>query len=215
MLDKFEVVLPGPEEMAHRPPPGFHTFYINQLEMGLRFPIRRFISYLCQHIKVSPSQLAPNSYSFLLALAILLSYYNIPLIPYVLMQLTTPVTAKAIPEVPSFEVGPRTETGPRRAPALNIFEDSLVVSPSGSVAMGLLCNMIPNRDVAWVRNATNAEVVGLFVTQFAAISCLSVCFMILLLSRSFMHSGRARVTAKRFEKRVDRNFEYVHDLLID
>ncbi|KZV17530.1 hypothetical protein F511_39074 [Dorcoceras hygrometricum] len=37
--------------------------------------------------QISPSQLAPNSYSFLLALAVLLSYHKIPLIPYVLMQL--------------------------------------------------------------------------------------------------------------------------------
>ncbi|KZV23871.1 hypothetical protein F511_30543 [Dorcoceras hygrometricum] len=58
MFDKFEVVLPGPEERAHRPPRGFHTFYINQLEMGLWFPLPRFIAALCQHIKISPSQLA-------------------------------------------------------------------------------------------------------------------------------------------------------------
>ncbi|KZV53509.1 hypothetical protein F511_40466 [Dorcoceras hygrometricum] len=87
MFDKFEVVLPGPEERAHRPPRGFHTFYINQLEMGLRFPLPRFIAALCQHIKISPSQLAPNSYSFLLALGVLLRYHNLPLVPYVLMQL--------------------------------------------------------------------------------------------------------------------------------
>ncbi|KZV35781.1 hypothetical protein F511_41103 [Dorcoceras hygrometricum] len=87
MLDKFEVVLPHPDERAHRPPPGFHTFYMNQLDMGLRFPIPRFITALCQHIKISPSQLALNSYSFLLALAVLLRYYSIPLIPYFLMQL--------------------------------------------------------------------------------------------------------------------------------
>ncbi|KZV56007.1 hypothetical protein F511_12706 [Dorcoceras hygrometricum] len=86
MLDKLEVVLQHPDERAHRPPPDFHTFYVNQLDMGLRFPILRFITSLCQDIKVSPSQLAPNSYSFLLALTVL-RYYNIPLIPYVLMQL--------------------------------------------------------------------------------------------------------------------------------
>ncbi|KZV50420.1 hypothetical protein F511_37377 [Dorcoceras hygrometricum] len=57
------------------------------MEMSLRFPIPRFITALCHYIKVSPSQLAPNSYSFLLALAILLSYHKFPLIPYVLMQL--------------------------------------------------------------------------------------------------------------------------------
>ncbi|KZV51345.1 hypothetical protein F511_14129 [Dorcoceras hygrometricum] len=87
MFDKFEVILPGPDERAHRPPRGSHTFYINQLEMGLRFPLPRFIASLCQHIKISPSQLAPNSYSFLLALATLLRYHNLPLIPYVLMKL--------------------------------------------------------------------------------------------------------------------------------
>ncbi|KZV36813.1 hypothetical protein F511_22848 [Dorcoceras hygrometricum] len=86
-MGKFEVVLPHPDERAHRPPPGFQTFCVNQIEMGLRFPIPRFIAALCHHIKISPSQLAPNSYSFLLALAVLLSYHKIPLIPYVLMQL--------------------------------------------------------------------------------------------------------------------------------
>ncbi|KZV53653.1 hypothetical protein F511_39724 [Dorcoceras hygrometricum] len=47
----------------------------------------RFIVALCHHIKIIPSQLASNSYSFLLALAVLLSYHKLPLIPYVLMQL--------------------------------------------------------------------------------------------------------------------------------
>ncbi|KZV17461.1 hypothetical protein F511_42266 [Dorcoceras hygrometricum] len=86
-MGKFEVVLPHPDERTHRPPPGFHTFYVNQLDMGLRFPILRFLTSLCKHIKISPSQLDPNSYSFLLALAVLLSYHDIPLIPYVFMQL--------------------------------------------------------------------------------------------------------------------------------
>ncbi|KZV52604.1 hypothetical protein F511_25856 [Dorcoceras hygrometricum] len=87
MMGKFEVVIPHPDERAHRPPPGFHTFYMNQIEMGLRFPIPRFIAAFCRHIALSPSQLAPNSYSFLLALAVLLNYHGLPLIPYVLMQL--------------------------------------------------------------------------------------------------------------------------------
>ncbi|KZV34364.1 hypothetical protein F511_35746 [Dorcoceras hygrometricum] len=86
-MGKFEVVLPHPDERAHRPPSGFHTFYMNQIEMGLRFPIPRFIVALCHHIKISTSQLAPNSYSFLLALAVLLSYHKLPLIPYIFMQL--------------------------------------------------------------------------------------------------------------------------------
>ncbi|KZT76147.1 hypothetical protein F511_46828 [Dorcoceras hygrometricum] len=40
-MGRFEVVIPHPDERAHRPPPGFHTFYMNQIEMGLRFPIPR------------------------------------------------------------------------------------------------------------------------------------------------------------------------------
>ncbi|KZV55066.1 hypothetical protein F511_13855 [Dorcoceras hygrometricum] len=87
MFDKFEVILPGPDERAHRPHRGFHTFNINQLEMDLRFPLPRFIAAFCHHIKISPSQLSPNSYSFLLTLAILLRYHNSPVIPYVFMQL--------------------------------------------------------------------------------------------------------------------------------
>ncbi|KZV15945.1 hypothetical protein F511_25362 [Dorcoceras hygrometricum] len=61
--------------------------------MGLRFPLPRFIAALYQHIKISPSQLAPNSYSFILALGVLLRYHNIPLVPYVLMQ---PVQVKRL-----------------------------------------------------------------------------------------------------------------------
>ncbi|KZV43730.1 hypothetical protein F511_44436 [Dorcoceras hygrometricum] len=62
--------------------------------------------------------------------------------------------------------GTTTERDPGRAPVLNLFEDSLVVSPSGVVATGLLCNMIPDRDIARLRSTTNSETVGLFVTQF-------------------------------------------------
>ncbi|KZV50167.1 hypothetical protein F511_21928 [Dorcoceras hygrometricum] len=86
-MGKFEVVNPQPDERAHRPPPEFHNFYMNQIEMGLRIPISRFIAAFFCHIQLSPSQLASNSYSLLLALAVLLSYHEIPLIPYVLMQL--------------------------------------------------------------------------------------------------------------------------------
>ncbi|KZV49604.1 lysosomal Pro-X carboxypeptidase-like [Dorcoceras hygrometricum] len=50
-------IIPGTEERAQCSPRGFHTFYINQLEMGLRLPLPRFIAALCQHIKISPSQL--------------------------------------------------------------------------------------------------------------------------------------------------------------
>ncbi|KZV14737.1 hypothetical protein F511_41175 [Dorcoceras hygrometricum] len=35
----YEVVIPPIHARAHRPPVGFHTFYINQIDRGLRFPL--------------------------------------------------------------------------------------------------------------------------------------------------------------------------------
>ncbi|KZV21600.1 hypothetical protein F511_17625 [Dorcoceras hygrometricum] len=84
---RYEVIIPDIDDRAHRPPTGFHTFYLNQVDMGLRFPIPRFIVDLCNHLGVSASQLAPNSYSYLLSLGILRSYFEVPLSNYTLMQL--------------------------------------------------------------------------------------------------------------------------------
>ncbi|XP_073027468.1 uncharacterized protein [Primulina eburnea] len=47
--------------------------------MGLRFPIPKAVQYLCEHYLICPSQLAPNSFSTLLALGVLLKYFGIPL----------------------------------------------------------------------------------------------------------------------------------------
>ncbi|KZV46806.1 hypothetical protein F511_36300 [Dorcoceras hygrometricum] len=60
MSDSFEVIIPEAEDRAHCPPNDFHTFFINQLDMGL---------------------------SFLLTLGIPLSFFEIPLSTYTLMQL--------------------------------------------------------------------------------------------------------------------------------
>ncbi|KZV22981.1 hypothetical protein F511_20382 [Dorcoceras hygrometricum] len=57
-------------------------------EMGLRFPVPRFIQDLCDHLKVSPSQLTPNSYSSLLALGVLLKFYQAPLSLHLIYNLT-------------------------------------------------------------------------------------------------------------------------------
>ncbi|KZV44497.1 hypothetical protein F511_38483 [Dorcoceras hygrometricum] len=85
----YEVVIPHVHARAHLPPVGFHTFYVNQIERGLRFPIPKFITDLCNHLGISPSQLAPNSFSSLLSLAILLKFYRVPLSTYTLMQIIT------------------------------------------------------------------------------------------------------------------------------
>ncbi|KZV57773.1 hypothetical protein F511_13318 [Dorcoceras hygrometricum] len=81
---------------------------------------------------------------------------------------TPAVHPMVVPEVPAAEVGARTEAGPVQSAALNIFEDSFVVSPSCSAATGLLCNMIPDRDIVRVQNAPDSDAVGSFAAQFAA-----------------------------------------------
>ncbi|KZV31154.1 hypothetical protein F511_24141 [Dorcoceras hygrometricum] len=49
--DHYEIMIPVAEDQAHLPPEGYHTFYLNHLEMGLRFPVPRFIQNLCDHLK--------------------------------------------------------------------------------------------------------------------------------------------------------------------
>ncbi|KZV30437.1 hypothetical protein F511_34492 [Dorcoceras hygrometricum] len=88
MSDQYDILIPLPEDRAHLPPEGYHTFYINQLEMGLRFPVPRFIQSLRDHLSVSPSQLTPNSYSSLLGLGILLKYYQAPLSLHLIYNMT-------------------------------------------------------------------------------------------------------------------------------
>ncbi|KZV36637.1 hypothetical protein F511_28586 [Dorcoceras hygrometricum] len=83
----YEVVVRHVHARAHRPPAGFHTFYINQIDRGLRFPIHKFITSFCDHIGVSSSQLTPNSFSSLLFLWTLLKFYWVPISTYTLMWL--------------------------------------------------------------------------------------------------------------------------------
>ncbi|KZV47112.1 hypothetical protein F511_21068 [Dorcoceras hygrometricum] len=56
-------------------------------ERGLRFPIPKFITSLCDHLEFSPSQLNPNSFRSLLSLGILLKFFRIPISTYTLMRL--------------------------------------------------------------------------------------------------------------------------------
>ncbi|KZV20633.1 hypothetical protein F511_22047 [Dorcoceras hygrometricum] len=53
MSDQYDILIPLPEDQAHLPPEGYHIFYINQLEMGLRFPVPRFIQSLCDHLRIA------------------------------------------------------------------------------------------------------------------------------------------------------------------
>ncbi|KZV48672.1 putative membrane-associated kinase regulator 2 [Dorcoceras hygrometricum] len=49
----YELVVPRVETRAHRSPTGFHMFYVNQIDRGLRFPIPEFISSLCDHLEIA------------------------------------------------------------------------------------------------------------------------------------------------------------------
>ncbi|KZV23131.1 protein argonaute 7-like [Dorcoceras hygrometricum] len=51
MNNRYEIIIPDIGDRAHCPPPDFHTFYMNQIDMDLRFPIPRFIVELCRTVK--------------------------------------------------------------------------------------------------------------------------------------------------------------------
>ncbi|KZV33014.1 isoflavone reductase [Dorcoceras hygrometricum] len=82
---------------------------------------------------------------------------------------TPKVLLVANPEVLSAEVGAGTRAGPGRASFVNIFEDSFVVFPSGSAVTGLLCNMVPDKDLELVQNAPDLDVVGSLTVRFTEV----------------------------------------------
>lgn len=73
----FELAMPNAEDRAHEPPVGYHSFYLDQIDMGLRFPIPQTIQQFCRSYSISPSQLLPNSYAILLSLGVLIKYFGL------------------------------------------------------------------------------------------------------------------------------------------
>lgn len=73
----FELAMPSAEDRAHAPPEGYHTFYLDQIDMGLRFPVPQTIQQFCSCYGISPSQLLPNSYAILLSLGVLIKYFGL------------------------------------------------------------------------------------------------------------------------------------------
>ncbi|KZV15774.1 hypothetical protein F511_31643 [Dorcoceras hygrometricum] len=60
------------------------------------------------------------------------------------------------------------EERPEPTLVIVIPKDALVVSPSGAVATGFICNMVPDRDISRLWGTTNSEAVGLFASQLAS-----------------------------------------------
>ncbi|KZV34483.1 hypothetical protein F511_27460 [Dorcoceras hygrometricum] len=141
MLDKFEVVLLGPEERAHRPPPVFHSFYVKQLEMGLRFPIPRGPPQL---LRDPPHHLCPDAATSADRMG---------------KEAVLKALKGCLDEGSSSVVAPLSLKKGKR-------KDLFVVSSSRSAVMELLCNMIPDRDLNLVRNAPDPEVLGSFAFVF-------------------------------------------------
>ncbi|KZV32584.1 hypothetical protein F511_36956 [Dorcoceras hygrometricum] len=65
--------------------------------------------------------------------------------------------------------GSMKESGPGWIPPLNYFEDSLVVSPTATVATKYLCHMAPHRDLDRLAGASDTEAVGLLPSPIASL----------------------------------------------
>lgn len=74
----YKIRIPGREDRAYNPPAGYHTFYIDQIEIGLRFPVPKLIQTTCNFYHICPSQLSPNSFSSFLALGVLFNFFQVP-----------------------------------------------------------------------------------------------------------------------------------------
>lgn len=57
----YKFSFPHSEDRAHKPPPGFYTFYQDQLEGGLRFPIPEIFQQISSYYQTHLGQYSPNS----------------------------------------------------------------------------------------------------------------------------------------------------------
>lgn len=58
----YTFIFPLSEDRAHAPPPGYYTFYLDQLEGGLRFPLPLFFQQLSQFYQIHLGQFTPNAF---------------------------------------------------------------------------------------------------------------------------------------------------------
>ncbi|KZV56941.1 hypothetical protein F511_16886 [Dorcoceras hygrometricum] len=77
-------------------------------------------------------------------------------------------TSGARPAPTIEEEGTDEGNRPERVPALNVLEDSLVVSQSGTVITRFLCQIAPDLDIGRLGGASDSEAVGLFAANFAS-----------------------------------------------
>ncbi|KAK6117347.1 hypothetical protein DH2020_048938 [Rehmannia glutinosa] len=70
----YELRLPGPTDLPHSPPPGFATFFVDQLEAGLRFPVPDLLSGISRSFGIPLTQLVPNSIRLMVSFFMILSH---------------------------------------------------------------------------------------------------------------------------------------------
>ncbi|KAK6153821.1 hypothetical protein DH2020_013460 [Rehmannia glutinosa] len=71
---EYELRLPGPTDVPYNPPPGFATFFVEQLEAGLRFPVPDLLGRVSRSFGIPLTQLVPNSIRLLVSFSIIIQH---------------------------------------------------------------------------------------------------------------------------------------------
>lgn len=77
----FKIKVPKCHHHPSRPPLGYRTFFLAQLEGGLRFPVPEFFENVAEYFEIPLNQLAPNFFRLLCAAYLVFKVYDIPLNP--------------------------------------------------------------------------------------------------------------------------------------
>ena len=78
-LEQFQLFALGVDGRMNNPPSGQVAFYVEDLRMGLRFSISKFVRNILDYYGFCPTQLAPNSVRLIISFALL--YQMLPIIP--------------------------------------------------------------------------------------------------------------------------------------
>ncbi|KAK6150286.1 hypothetical protein DH2020_015218 [Rehmannia glutinosa] len=73
----FKLSLPSYTDRPFRPPPQSLTFFVGQLDGGLRFPINSFFSEVSSMYKIPLNQLTPNSFRIIAGFLIITKFLSI------------------------------------------------------------------------------------------------------------------------------------------
>ncbi|KAI3470755.1 hypothetical protein Pfo_027418 [Paulownia fortunei] len=74
--EEFNVVLPGPRDRPRALPPNYVTFFVDQLEAGLRFPIPDLFFRISKSFSIPLMQLVPNSFRLMVGFWMVVSYFG-------------------------------------------------------------------------------------------------------------------------------------------